>query len=123
MPSPQSIHPTPLPDAGHGDGHRRRDLHRLAASWRITAARFVGAEAHGRPDERSLAYTLFAIEDAIAERHPDAWSDLEGVFLEALLAWAHDGGAAQATCLPCRRIRNGLPLTAPMLPTSWGVPR
>ena len=122
MPS-QSIYPMSLPEAGHGDGHRRRDLHRLAASWRMTAARFVGAEAHGQPDVRSLAYTLFAIEDAIAERHPETWTDLEGVFLEALLTWAHNGDSAQATCLVCRRSRTGLPLAAPMLPKSWAVPR
>jgi hypothetical protein len=122
MPSPQQIYPAPMQDPGHGVGHRRRDLHRLAASWRITASRYVSAEAHSRPDERSLGHTLFAIEDAIAERHPDAWSALEGVFLEALLTWAHDGDSAEA-CLICRRIRNGLPLTAPMLPKSWAVPR
>ncbi|MGY1786672.1 hypothetical protein [Geodermatophilus sp. SYSU D00698] len=119
--SSNSILSAASPVTGRSDDHRRRDLHRLAATWRVAAARYIRAEAHSGPDEGTWVSSMLGVEDALAARHPGAWSVLEGVFLDALLTWAHDGAVADANCLTCFRLKDGLPLTSPVLPASWAA--
>jgi hypothetical protein len=92
--------------------HRRRDLHRLIASWWSLSARMTAIQAHGGTDEsEDLTDAVRAIEEALDSRHPLLWDAVQTDLLLALLNAEHTGDRSTSSsgCLVCRRLADGLP--------------
>ena len=92
--------------------HRRRDLHRLLASWWTLSVRFIAVQAHGGADEpNDLTDAIRAIEEALDSRHPLMWEAVQTDLLLAMLNAEHAGDRATSSsgCLVCRRLTAGLP--------------
>jgi hypothetical protein len=92
--------------------HRRRDLHRLLASWWALSARLIAVQAHGDADDSDdLIDAVRAIEEALNSRHPMMWEAVQTNLLLALLNAEHAGDRSTSSsgCLICRRLADGLP--------------
>jgi hypothetical protein len=97
------------------DDARDRDVARLLHSWRSLAASLLMAEAHEQPGVEELLDQLNAVEDALSERHPQAFVQLDAEMRSAQLRFDHhEPQMPVAHCLVCRRVSAGLPLDLPL---------
>jgi hypothetical protein len=105
------------PEVAAEAAHRDRDLRRLLASWRQMAARYISVQAHsGLHSELALNDALAGIEAALHDRHRREWTRLEGRLMQLLLQFEHADPATPATtCIICRRIAGGLPISVAQL--------